>query len=113
MQLRYIFLSILNSVILICGQTLWKIGLIKMNGFSLKLLINPLVLSGMLIYGGSTILWFYILSKIPFSVAYPLNSVAYAFSIFVGYYLFKETISLSKIFGTVLLLSGVFFIARG
>lgn len=112
-MLKYIFLSVLNSSITIFGQTLWKLGLIKMNGFSLKLLIHPFVISGMLVYGVSTLLWFYILSKIPFSIAYPLNSIVYVLSMIVGYFLFKEAISLQKIFGTLLLLAGVYFIAKG
>lgn len=110
---RYILLSVLNSLIIITGQTLWKMGLAKTNGFSLKILIHPFVISGMLVYGISTLLWFYILSKIPFSIAYPLNSIVYVFSMLAGYFLFKETLSYQKILGTLLLLTGVTFIARG
>lgn len=110
---KYIILSILNSIIIILGQTLWKIGLSRMNNFSLKILIEPLVILGMLVYGVSTLLWFYILSKIPFSIAYPLNSIVYVLSMLVGYFLFSETLSLQKILGTLLLLTGVTFIARG
>lgn len=83
-MLKYLLLSVINSLILITGQTLWKMGLVKMNGFSLKILIHPFVIAGMLVYGISTLLWFYILSKIPFSVAYPLNSIVYVFSMLVG-----------------------------
>jgi drug/metabolite transporter (DMT)-like permease len=113
MQAKYIFLTIVNSGLLILGQTLWKFGLIRTNGFSLKLLLNPLILLGVLVYGLSTLLWFYILSRLPFSTAYPLNSVAYAFSLFVGYFFFREEISLQKIFGTILILAGVFYITKG
>ena len=113
MQIKYIALTVLNSGLMILGQTLWKIGLSKMGGFSLKILLNPLIVSGLFVYGLSTFLWLYILSKLPFSTAYPLNSIAYAFSILVGYLVFKETITAQKIAGTVLILAGVFFIARG
>ncbi len=113
MQGKYIFLTILNSGLTVLGQTLWKIGLERMEGYSLKLLLNPLILAGVFVYGVSTILWLYVLSKLPFSTAYPLNSIAYALSLFVGFFIFNENIDLRKILGTVLILAGVFFIARG
>lgn len=113
MQYKYILLAILNSGLLVFGQTLWKIGLVKMNGYSLKLLMNPLVLAGLLVYGISTLLWLYILSKLPFSTAYPLNSIAYVLSLFVGFFIFREEMDLRKIFGTMLLLAGVFYITKG
>ena len=113
MQGKYILLAILNSGLTVLGQTLWKIGLEKMDGYSLKLLLNPLILAGVFVYGISTVLWLYVLSKLPFSTAYPLNSVAYALSLFVGFWIFKENIDLRKIFGTILILAGVFYIAKG
>ncbi len=113
MQGKYILLAILNSGLTVLGQTLWKIGLDKMEGYSLKLLLNPLILGGVFVYGISTVLWLYVLSKLPFSTAYPLNSVAYALSLFVGFFIFKENIDLRKIIGTILILAGVFYIARG
>ncbi|EGD46870.1 protein of unknown function DUF6 transmembrane [Ruminiclostridium papyrosolvens DSM 2782] len=113
MQGKYILLAILNSGLTVLGQTLWKIGLEKMEGYSLKLLLNPLILAGVFVYGISTVLWLYVLSKLPFSTAYPLNSVAYALSLFVGFWIFKENIDLRKIFGTILILAGVFYIAKG
>ncbi|WP_024832654.1 EamA family transporter [Ruminiclostridium josui] len=113
MQGKYILLTILNSVLIVFGQTLWKLGLIKSQEYSLKLLLSPLIIAGVLTYGISTILWLYILSKLPFSTAYPLNSIAYALSLFVGFFIFKEYIDMQKIFGTILILAGVFYIARG
>lgn len=113
MQTKYIVLTVLNSGFLVLGQTLWKMGLEKMNGYSLKILLNPMIISGLFVYGIATLLWFYILSKLPFSTAYPLNSIAYALSLLVGYFVFNEAITSQKIAGTVLILAGVFFIARG
>ncbi len=112
MNIKYILLTILNSALTISGQVLWKLALLKPGSYSCKLLTNPLIISGVLIYGLSTVLWLYILSKIPFSTAYAFTSIAYAFSLFAGYFLFHESVSLQKIIGTVLILTGVIFFAR-
>ncbi|HEX2926651.1 MAG TPA: EamA family transporter [Ruminiclostridium sp.] len=113
MQYKYILLSFVNSGLLVFGQTLWKIGLVKMNGYSFKLLLSPIVLAGVFVYGAATLLWLYILSKLPFSTAYPLNSIAYVLSLLIGFFIFGEEVDFGKIFGTILILAGVFYIARG
>ncbi|ACL77741.1 EamA family transporter [Ruminiclostridium cellulolyticum] len=113
MQGKYILLSILNSGLIVFGQTLWKLGLVKTEEYSLRLVLSPLILAGVFVYGISTLLWLYILSELPFSTAYPLNSIAYVLSLFVGFFIFKEHIDLQKIFGTMLILAGVFYMTRG
>ncbi len=112
MSVKYIFLTILNSAVTIFGQVLWKMAVMRTGGFSYKLLVSPFVLSGIIAYGLSTVLWLYILSKIPFSVAYALTSTTYAFSLFAGYYIFHEAITPLKLLGTVLILAGVIFFAK-
>lgn len=112
MQLNYILLSFLNSALTIFGQVLWKLGLMKPSGYSLKLFYNPLILSGVMVYGMSTVLWLFILSKVPFSVAYPLNSFAYVLSVLVGFFIFKESLSIQKLIGILLIIGGVVFITK-
>ncbi len=112
MPIKYIILTILNSAITIFGQVLWKLAVMKPAGYTYRLLINPYVISGIAAYGLATVLWLYILSKIPFSIAYALTSTTYAFSLFAGYYIFHEAITPSKIIGTVLILTGVIFFAK-
>jgi len=112
MLLKYVLLSFLNSVLTIFGQVLWKLGLNNPSGYSLKLLYNPLILSGVVVYGLSTILWLFILSKVPFSVAYPLNSFAYVLSVFAGFFIFKESLSVQKLIGILLIIGGVIFITK-
>ncbi len=112
MHIKYILLTLLNSAITICGQVLWKMAVTKTEGYSYKLLMNPFILLGILTYGLSTVLWLYILSKMPFSIAYALTSTTYAFSLFAGYFIFNEAISVYKIIGTTLILAGVIFFAK-
>lgn len=112
MNIKYILLTILNSTLTISGQVLWKTALLKPNSYSFKLLANPLIISGILVYGLATVLWLYVLSKIPLSVAYAFTSITYAFSLIAGYIFFEEAISPYKIIGTALILTGLIFFAK-
>jgi len=112
MPVKYIVLTILNSAITISGQVLWKLAVMKTAGYNYKLLINPLIISGVLAYGLSTALWLFILSKVPFAVAYAMTSTTYLFSLFAGYYIFNEAITLTKVAGVVFILAGVIFLTR-
>lgn len=112
MHIKYILLTLLNSSITISGQVFWKMAVMKNEGYSYKLLLNPFLIWGILAYGLSTILWLYILSKIPFSTAYALTSTTYALSLLAGYFLFNEALSPYKVIGTALILAGVIFFAK-
>ncbi len=112
MPVKYLALAILNSAITISGQVLWKLAVMKTAGYNYKLLINPLIISGILAYGLSTLLWLFILSKVPFSVAYAMTSTTYLFSLFAGYYIFSEAITPTKVAGVVFILAGVVFFTR-
>lgn len=77
-----------------------------------SLLLNwQLALSGLSIVGAS-ILWFYILKKYPFSVAYPLISISYIFGMLAAIFIFKESVPVARWFGVGLIMSGVYFIVK-
>ena len=106
-------LILLNTLILVSGQFLWKFGMMnKENSFSsvgevIKLLLSPYILSGLTMYGFATVLWLFILTRVPLSVAYPLQSLAYVFAVFGAYFIFNESLSIMKIAGVLLIIIGV------
>lgn len=69
-------LIFINILLLLGGQILWKFGAAKMDTWNLvnifNLMISPLIIGGIILYALATIVWLYILSKLPLSVAYPL-----------------------------------------
>ncbi len=107
----------INILLLVVGQTLWKIGL---QGFNLqltllsmvKLFTNLYVLSGLMLYGIATLIWFYILPKADLSLIYPLQSLCYVIATFVGIYVFKEKIPATRWFGIILIIIGAYFVAK-
>ncbi|WP_270584011.1 EamA family transporter [Bacillus smithii] len=110
-------LILVNTLILVSGQFLWKYGMMKSGqSFSsllgiLKLLLSPYILTGLILYGAATVLWLFILSKVPLSVAYPIQSLAYVFALFGAYFLFGETLTSWKIAGVLLIVAGVAMIS--
>jgi len=109
-------LILLNTLILVSGQFLWKIGMTNRSvsfdsiGAITRVLISPFILSGLVLYGMATILWLFILTKVPLSVAYPIQSIAYILAVFGAYFFFQEEITLWKVIGVILIMAGVSFI---
>ncbi|OQO99568.1 EamA family transporter [Geobacillus sp. 44B] len=112
MSLVNFVLILLNTVILVAGQFLWKYGMmkttLKLDPLSIiKILFSPFIFSGLVMYGFATILWLFILSRVPLSVAYPVQSIAYVLAVFGAYFVFHEPLSPTKIIGVILIILGV------
>lgn len=109
-------LILLNTMILVSGQFLWKFGMTdKEDSFTsvgeiIKLMFSPYIVTGLTMYGFATVLWLFILTRVPLSVAYPIQSLAYVFAVFGAYFIFNEPLSYMKILGVLLIMVGVSFI---
>lgn len=77
-----------------------------------QLTATPFLWGGLLCYGLSLVFWLDVLSKLELSRAYPLVSLGYIASLILGYFFLHESITLSKVIGITLIISGVYFIAR-
>ncbi|WP_160033901.1 EamA family transporter [Paenibacillus sp. An7] len=108
-------LLLLNILLLVSGQIVWKMGLEQQGGIQLSnfvsVLFSPLILLGILFYGLATGLWFIVLSKLPLSVAYPLQSLAYAIGIVAAWYIFGESVPLNRWIGVAVIVIGAAIIA--
>ncbi|NOU66244.1 EamA family transporter [Paenibacillus sp. LMG 31461] len=112
--MKIIILTLINITLLATGQILWKIGL-KNTELTLKnvlgLFSSPLILSGLILYGVATIVWFKILSIGKLSVVYPLQSISYAIVIILAWIIFKEEVTLTRWIGCVVILIGIYLIS--
>lgn len=108
-------LLLLNIVLLVTGQILWKKELGTINGFNLAnikiLLASPYIWGGLFLYVIATFIWFYILSKGKLSVVYPLQSLAYVFGVIAAWLIFQEAIPMTRWIGVGFLVLGACFIA--
>lgn len=115
-----IILGLVAIMLLSAGQTSLKAGLNAIGGVSLadglgsmfKLFQTPWVIIGFVCYGLSSVLWLDVLSKLDFSLAFPMVGLTYVFTLLIGRFFFGETIGWERILGVTLILCGVFFLIR-
>jgi drug/metabolite transporter (DMT)-like permease len=108
-------LLLLNIILLLAGQTLWKLGIEQMGGFHLHnaipVMTSPLIVSGCVLYGIATALWLAVLSRLPLSIAYPMQSLAYVFGLLLAWLIFGEAVPPNRWIGAGIILAGVFVVA--
>lgn len=117
-----LLIALVAIILLVGGQTLLKVGLNDIGGVSLfdgnplvsllGLFRTPWIIVGFTCYGVSAILWLDVLSKLDFSLAFPLVSLTYVFAVIIGRFVFHETIGLDRVVGVLLILGGLFFVVR-
>jgi drug/metabolite transporter (DMT)-like permease len=105
-----------------CAQLLLKLGMKEIgtgNGmFSngvislFQVIFSPLVFSGLVVYGLSTIAWLWVLSKVDLSIAYPFLGISFIFTLLFGIFLLGEALSAYKLIGTMMIVIGCFLVAR-
>ncbi|OXS54095.1 hypothetical protein B1A99_28100 [Cohnella sp. CIP 111063] len=107
-------LLLLNIALLVVGQIMWKIGLDRLGGLhphnALQVAASPWILSGVLLYGLATLLWLAVLSRLPLSAAYPLQSLAYVFALLLAWLLLGEAIPPNRWIGAGIIVAGAFVI---
>ncbi|ERI93937.1 hypothetical protein HMPREF1982_01307 [Clostridiales bacterium oral taxon 876 str. F0540] len=110
-------LLLINILLLVIGQTMWKMGLQNINlqltlVSILKIFTNIYILIGLALYAVATLIWFYILSKADLSLVYPLQSLCYVIAAFVGMYIFKEKIPSTRWLGIMFIIIGAYFVSK-
>ena len=111
-----------NVLLTVMGQILFKHGMNTVGrinnirdalGKLTQAFLNPYVLSGIAIYGFTTLIWLVILSRVKLSIAYPMLSFGYVLSILFSWMLFKESIPKVRIMGALIICIGVYLVAQG
>ncbi len=113
--------TIITSVLITAGQVFWKLGISNAGGFYIndqnildniiRILINPQVILGFIVYIFATVIFMYLLSNYEVSFIIPISSVSYVFALLAGKYIFSEIISNTNIIGVLLIMIGVALIS--
>lgn len=107
------FISIFLGAV---GQIFFKKGSGTLANINIQsifaILTNKFLMSGILCYGVSTILWINVLSKMKLSVAYPLISFGYIITFVFAVVFLKEEVHLPQVLGLGLIMSGIILITR-
>lgn len=88
-------------------------GLCGKFSFTFALLTNLWVVSGIAATFLSGLLWILAMTKFEISYAYPYISLTYVLVLGAGFVFFGESVSLSKVAGAILILLGIFVVAKG
>jgi drug/metabolite transporter (DMT)-like permease len=76
------------------------------------LVLNPFIVAGVLLHVAALFTWLYVLKHVEVSYAYPFISMGFVVVLFLSYLLFNEAISLYRIVGVLLIISGIILIGR-
>lgn len=117
------FAFILTGVLLnACAQLLLKAGVNAVGAIALdratlfdtalRVLAQWPVLAGLGLYVASVAVWIVGLSRVDVSMAYPMLSLGYVVNALAAWWLFGEMIGPLRMAGILLILAGVFLIAR-
>ncbi len=78
----------------------------------LSMLMSPMVLLGLALYGVGAMLWLFVLGRTPLSVAYPFVGIGFILTAALGVFALGEGISFLRIAGTVLIAVGCLMVGR-
>lgn len=101
MMSKYIIYALLTVILISIGQVLFKFSskdlTIENISDIIGLISNKYLISALVIYTISTILWIFTLSKMELGVAYLLLSLSYPLIILLSYIFFHEELSSYKL----------------
>jgi drug/metabolite transporter (DMT)-like permease len=114
-ELILLLVSVLAGVF---GQFFLKIGALKLGKVEIGNAVNHLLgivtttelLVGLACYAMGAIFYIMVLTRINLSVAAPAISMSYIFSVLLGHFWFRESVSLSQIFGLTAISLGVILV---
>ena len=98
-----ILFIILSALCVAIGQLLWKIGI---NDNILYIIF------GFILYGAGALLMVIAFRYGAVSVLQPFLSLSYAAATILGYFFLNETISIGKIIGIILIITGTIFLSK-
>lgn len=99
-----IIIMMLSAILTACGQLFWKLS----AGH-----FNLLMIVGFICYGCGAMLMIVAFSKGEISILHPIMSVGYIISIILAYIVLDEPLSIQKILGIIIIMIGIYIIARG
>ncbi|WP_414514524.1 EamA family transporter [Nostoc sp. PCC 9305] len=118
MNLQEFALLLMSVATSVGGQFFLKLGALKLvkinsaNALSniLSIATTPELLTGLTCYGLGAIAYIMLLTRVNLSVAAPSISLVYVFSVLLGYFIFRETIPLTRLLGLSFIVGGVILV---
>lgn len=80
---------------------------------SLRLMSEPYLWTGLVLYAVSVVVWILALSRVDVSIAYPMLSLGYVVNAVAAYWLFGEVLTPMRLAGIGIIIVGVYVLTRG
>ncbi|MBD2139496.1 EamA family transporter [Anabaena sp. FACHB-1237] len=118
MSISEFILLLMSVLISVTGQFFLKTGALKLGkvhagnilSHILSMITIPELLLGITCYGIGAIAYILLLTRVNLSIAGPAVSVGYIFSVLIGYFVLKEPISVTRVFGLGFIVLGVILV---
>ncbi|MEW5763310.1 MAG: EamA family transporter [Bacillota bacterium] len=108
-------LVLLNVLLLVTGQVLWKVGLNRTGPVGLadvwQLAASPWILGGLALFVVATAVWLAALSRAALSLVYPFQSLAYILGMVAGIVFFGERVPPTAWLGGFLIILGIYLVS--
>ncbi|MEO1427512.1 MAG: EamA family transporter [Cyanobacteria bacterium J06633_8] len=114
-ELSLLLMSVFTSV---AGQFFLKAGALKLGKVNAGNIISHIfnmittseVVIGLACYGFGAIAYILLLTRVNLSIAAPSVSLVYVLSTLLGYFIFRETIPVTRLFGLSFIIAGVILV---
>ncbi|MDH5527495.1 MAG: EamA family transporter [Nitrospirota bacterium] len=108
----YLGMTLLCVAALAAGQVLFKLSARHVAGAQdisglLQLALYPWFLLSLVLYGGATLLWVWILRKVPLTAAYPFFALTFLLVPLVGVLFLGERVDMHYWLGVGLIMGGI------
>ena len=78
-----------------------------------RIAATPLVWLGLGIYAASAVVWLLVLARVEVSLAYPFVGLGFVLTMFLGWLVHDDALTVSRVAGTLLVVAGVVVLAKG
>jgi multidrug transporter EmrE-like cation transporter len=117
------FVLILSGVLLnAAAQLLLKAGARSLAGVEFvlgngtliagRIVQSPAILAGFACYAVSVVVWILALARVEVSIAYPMLSIGYIVNALAAWWLFGENVTLMRVAGMLVIITGVWLVAK-
>ncbi|OJG55861.1 hypothetical protein RV06_GL001443 [Enterococcus haemoperoxidus] len=95
------------------GALALKKGMNDLPQLSLKLvLMNGWIYLGSFLYILSAVTNIFLLKFLDYSIAFPMTSLTYVWTVIISYFIFNEKLTVRKVLAVILIIIGVFVISQ-
>jgi drug/metabolite transporter (DMT)-like permease len=110
-----VWFGLLGTPLLIAvGQVLFKLTSGSTGDFSPRglfdLMLNPLLIAALALYGAGTIAWIFVLKAVPLTIGYSFMALTFCFVPLLASLFLGEALTLRYLAGALLIIGGMFVI---